>query len=113
MISATPFSSWDVLRPEQREPIHNPLLPMKETASGLVRYRGRRMSPAMARLLKASTHHTKSRKYAPRGTDPGIISPTLADVLRLGPAILSPASSALHERVAQLIEELRLKATQA
>jgi hypothetical protein len=79
---------------------------MKEAASGVVRYRGRKMSREMALLLKASTHHHKARKYAPRGIDPAFISPCMADVQRLGPDILSPKARALHDRVIAKVERL-------
>jgi hypothetical protein len=79
---------------------------MKEASTGLVRYRGRLMSPAMALLRKASTHHNKARKYAPKGVDPATISPCLADVQRLGPGILSPEARALHDRVTTWPERL-------
>jgi hypothetical protein len=85
---------------------------MKEKASGLVRYRGRLMSPTMARLIKGSTHHNKARKYAPKGIDPGTISPCLADVQRLGPGILSPEARDIHDRVTALAEQL-MRATDA
>ena len=85
---------------------------MKDALSGLVRYRGSEMSPAMAKLLKANTHHQKARKYSPKGVDPATISPCLADVQRLGTNILSPEARALHERTMALVDKL-LAITQA
>jgi len=71
---------------------------MNGSNNGLVRYRGRLMSPAMALLIKESAHHNKARKYAPKNVDRAYISPNMADVQRLGPGILSPRARAIYDR---------------
>jgi hypothetical protein len=78
---------------------------MKETSSGLVRYRGRLISPGYAQLLKANIHHQKARKYAPKGVDPATISPCLADVQRLGPGIRTPEGQELARQIKELLAQ--------
>jgi hypothetical protein len=67
---------------------------MRETDSGLVRYRGRLMRPQMVWIYKAQITHHKARKYIRKGVDPATVSPTVGEVERLGPDILKPEARA-------------------
>jgi hypothetical protein len=78
---------------------------MSGSNKGLVKYRGVLMSRATAQLVKASTHHNKARKYAPKGVDPATISPCMADVERLGPGIRTPEGQELARQIKELIAQ--------
>ena len=60
----------------------------------------------MAKLLKDSTHHNKSRKYAPKGVDLMYISLSMADVEQIVDG-LSPDLRARHVRAMVYVEKLQ------